>query len=533
MENLPVYLLKASAGIAVFYIVYWFFLQKETFFAANRFFLLGGLVLATLLPMVPVHYAASLSGNQLPVLNILNNNQPSGQAEVQSAITSETFSWGRAVLFVYFTGVAIFFMRLLVQTLAILRLIFKFRIRKEGTTRIVENDRYGLPFSFFNLVFINPKFHTRADLPEILAHEQVHIRELHWADLVITELLTVIFWFNPFVWMVEHAIKQNHEYLADSGVIARGHSLGRYQALLVNQLMGMQIVGVTNNLNFALNKKRFNMMTKTKTPKIKAVKFAWFMPALAALLVAFAEPDYSASIAINNSKSILNSNLDQKNMVVSGKVVDENGGVLPGASVVLKGTTLGTSTDMDGKFTLEIPDKDATIFVSFVGLKTVELPVKAGGSKANQQLIATMAREICKINATKITAKPKEKTLPPSSPAKAKSESATPPKTSDMEKREFFAVEEMPNYPGGMDVLHDFVQKLAQEYSLKENLKGKSWVNFTVGADGKVKNIKAEKADNEGISKASEAIVSKMKDWKPGKQHGKSVPVDYNILIEF
>lgn len=520
MENIIVFLIKASAGIALFYIVYWLFLRKETFFRANRVFLLGALVLATALPLFPFHYEVATLLNPVSVLTS-SNNSTLVESYTEASIEGRWMSWDKALILIYLTGAGIFFMRLIIQSLAIVKLIIKFKIKNKGEVKIVENDRYGLPFSFFNLIFINPKFHTQADLPDIIAHEKVHIREFHWVDLLITELLTVVFWFNPFVWLVEHAIKQNHEYLADSGVISRGHSLGRYQAILVNQLMGMQIIGVTNNLNFALNKKRFNMMTKTKTPKIKAIKFAWFIPALAALLVAFAEPDYSSISATGNTDSKLNSSQpDQKNMVVSGKAVDGNEQPLPGASVVLKGTTIGTMTDMDGKFSLEVPDKDATIFVSFVGLKTVELPVKAGDSQANKQLVARMEKAIVTIDGTKLSDKPKGKTPPPS-------------KTSGKEEEVFIIVEEMPEYPGGLDALHDFVQKLAQEYSLKENLKGKAWVNFRVGADGKVKDIKVEKGENLSISKAAQVIVSKMDAWKPGKQRGKSVPVDYNILIEF
>ena len=131
----------------------------------------------------------------------------------------------------------------------------KYRVKSFNGIRIVENDKYGLPFSFFNIVFINPKFHTQEDLPEILAHEKVHIRENHWFDLLFIEMLTVVFWFNPFIWFFERSIKQNHEYLADKGVIFMGHGVARYQAILVNQLLGMQIVGVTNNLNLPLMKR--------------------------------------------------------------------------------------------------------------------------------------------------------------------------------------------------------------------------------------------------------------------------------------
>ena len=61
---------------------------------------------------------------------------------------------------------------------------------------------------------------------------------------------------------------------------------------------------------------------------------------------------------------------------VKGKVVDENGEPLPGVSVVLKGTTTGVATDINGEFTLLIPNPDGAVLVfSFVGMKTVELPI--------------------------------------------------------------------------------------------------------------------------------------------------------------
>ena len=61
---------------------------------------------------------------------------------------------------------------------------------------------------------------------------------------------------------------------------------------------------------------------------------------------------------------------------VKGKVVDENGEPLPGVSVVLKGTTTGVATDINGEFTLLIPDPEGAMLVfSFVGMKTVELPI--------------------------------------------------------------------------------------------------------------------------------------------------------------
>ncbi len=62
------------------------------------------------------------------------------------------------------------------------------------------------------------------------------------------------------------------------------------------------------------------------------------------------------------------------NITVKGKVVDENGETLPGATVIEKGTSNGTSTDRDGNFSLPVPP-DATLVVSFIGYTSIEVPV--------------------------------------------------------------------------------------------------------------------------------------------------------------
>ncbi|WP_303180254.1 SusC/RagA family TonB-linked outer membrane protein [uncultured Butyricimonas sp.] len=65
-----------------------------------------------------------------------------------------------------------------------------------------------------------------------------------------------------------------------------------------------------------------------------------------------------------------------KKVTVKGKVVDERGEVLPGVTVLLKGTTVGVVTDIDGKFKIELPKRDTMILVfTFVGMKSHELNV--------------------------------------------------------------------------------------------------------------------------------------------------------------
>ena len=553
METSLFYLLNASGGIILFYLVYWLFLRNETFHVANRWFLVASLLLAILLPLIPVRYEvfiAATEGAKTGAHTIADTfkNIPVFKAAEES---TTTFGWQQAILLIYLTGAAIFLLRLLTQTFVLIHLMIKYRVTSLNGMRVVENEKYGLPFSFFNIVFINPKFHTQDDLPEILAHEKVHIRENHWFDLLFIELLTVIFWFNPFIWMFERAIKQNHEYLADKGVLAQGHTVGRYQALLVNQLMGMQIIGITNNLNFALSTNRLKMMTKKKTSARRLIRLTWALPALALLLFAFAEPQYSyTETEIVGNKLVTADTQSGKQLTINGKVVSkETGEVIPGASIVIKGSTVGCVSDRDGTFTLV--DDNPTIkadgslstevVVSFVGMKTVVNTISASGSGVDKAKYTFKMEEAIQVlynpNYSGEQMIPPPPPPPPAAerkkPANGETPPPPPPPVADSEKEVFFVVEDIPKYPGGFGALQEQVAKMQKKLAREKNLKGKATVTFTVNAKGKVSDIKVVEKDNDAAAKGAFAIANELEDWKPGKQRGKAVPVKYMLPVEF
>lgn len=542
MEHLFSFLMNASIGIVLFYLVYWLFLRKETFFTANRWFLLAALFTSVLLPLFPVHYSVMVEpGNNTTVFHALSDafrNATTVQPETSN--TNSATNWQQMVLVIYLTGSAIFLLRLLIQTLILIHLMLKYRVKPMNGIRVVENEKYGLPFSFFNIVFINPKFHTQDDLPEILAHEKVHIREFHWFDLLFIELLTVIFWFNPFIWFFERSIKQNHEYLADEGVLAQGHGVGRYQAILLNQLMGMQIIGLTNNLNFALNTNRLKMMTKKKTSRKLGIKFVWALPAIALLLFAFAEPVYKVK-AVETESTISAVQSGEKEFTIHGKVVREgNEKPMHGASVIIKGTTIGTVADKDGTFTLVDPNPrvdeqtgvlSTPLVISYVGMETIEARVSASGKAIEDGRFTFKMKE----GVVYIDTNPP---LPPPPPSKTKMDKQVPPPPPppviiEGEGEVFFVVEDMPKYPGGHWALVSYVVGMQKEMSKTNNLNGKVQVGFTVDQNGKVSNIKVLETDNDEAAKSAVDIVSGMPDWSPGKQRGKAVPVNYIIPIEF
>ena len=202
MERWFEFLFHASVGLSLFFILYWLLLRQSTHFNANRFFLISSIILALVVAAFPFHYEiarpAAAQFNLQEFADAFNKTNAMGNT---GSPKEESTDWILILLVVYLSGLSFFSFRLLIQTWKPLQIIRCSKSKKQAGYFIHENDRYALPFSFFNHIFINPKYHKQEELNAILVHEQVHIHERHWIDLIFIELLTVIFWFNPFIWL--------------------------------------------------------------------------------------------------------------------------------------------------------------------------------------------------------------------------------------------------------------------------------------------------------------------------------------------
>ncbi len=153
--------------------------------------------------------------------------------------------------------------------------------------RLVLLEKETTPFSFLNYVFVNRNQMNDAGYNRMIIHELEHVKQGHSFDVMILELLTAFQWFNPFMWLLRRAIRENHEFLADRAVLNTGASRGEYKQLLLNQFIGGQLV-LANNFNYSLIKKRIKMMSKINSPKIALTKTIIGVLAAVALIIAFA-----------------------------------------------------------------------------------------------------------------------------------------------------------------------------------------------------------------------------------------------------
>ena len=299
MDTILEYLVKSSISLLVFYLFFWILNRKSTHFMLNRLVLLFGLVSSLILPCIHINVDPEVIPAAIPVTSI-DFSKLVNQAE-----TSQP-GWGmhEIILLIYTTGIAFTLARLVYQAIRIRQLYKKSAKETLQELTLVCTDHPITPFAYFKKIFIHKTGDDQYAVEQILAHEKSHIMQLHYVDLLLVELIAVVQWFNPVVWLYEAALKEVHEYLADETVLKQGYKKGEYQVLLINQAVGGPIFTISHHFNKSLIKKRILMMTKIKTPRLAQLKVLFLLPLTACLLMAFSNPENIVKPVFQSAKQL-------------------------------------------------------------------------------------------------------------------------------------------------------------------------------------------------------------------------------------
>lgn len=287
------FVFESGVSLIIFTLVYILFLRKETFFTLNRIYLMAAVLFSVLLPFI--HFQANsvmpsvllgeVTVTAMRYQNLLQTVTVYG-TKLSGAFEQTIRSIG-LIRFIYLSGTAFFLFLFLYRLLQIATLIIRNESERKDGIRIVKIDRNTTPFSFFNFVFINRNYLESPGMKEMLAHETEHARQGHSFDVLILELLAISQWFNPFIWLLKRSIRENHEFLADHGVLKPGVSSAAYRLLLLGSSFEQQPV-IANNFNYSLIKIRIKMITQIKSSKTAALKLSLGLMVTAALLMSFA-----------------------------------------------------------------------------------------------------------------------------------------------------------------------------------------------------------------------------------------------------
>jgi bla regulator protein blaR1 len=308
------YLLKVSAIIAIFYLSYKIFLQRETFFEQNRWFLLLGLITAFLLPflVIPIYVEAT----PLDFSNYAFATAPTVENPEKPSNILEYLSLA------YGFGVLFFSARFLFQFASLALVIIKNKSEKTGGFIYIKTDNRVSPFSFFKWIVYNPEHFTSTELDQILTHEKVHANQVHSFDILATHLSCIVLWFNPFIWLYNKDIKQNLEFIADKIAATKTDSKKSYQYTLLKTSVPSHQLALSNNFYNSLIKKRIIMLHKSKSRKINQIKYALVIPVLALFLMSFNTKEILISPTYNNPVNASNAN-EHIEVIISKDFTDE------------------------------------------------------------------------------------------------------------------------------------------------------------------------------------------------------------------
>ncbi len=287
MTSFFIYLIKVNIALLLFFVVYYFILRKLTFYTLNRYFLLACIVIASLFPLVDV--MALFNPHKTITPQLITSYSPNWHTvQLQLQQPTSLTVWD-VLYYIYWVGVAICLLHFALQLLAIAT-IYMHTNKVKGSNNILLTTKAITPFSFMQHIYINPAKHTTTELQTILAHEQVHTSQWHSIDIILAEINKIFYWFNPGVWMLKNAVRENLEFIADRKILETGINKQQYQYQLLQTMSGIvQPNTMANYFSFIHLKHRIKMMNKTKSQKWNKLKYLLLIPIVSIVAVVVAQ----------------------------------------------------------------------------------------------------------------------------------------------------------------------------------------------------------------------------------------------------
>jgi TonB family protein len=481
MNALLNYIIECNVALLFLLVAYQLFLRSETNFSAVRILMLVVMGAALLFPLVHIKDVSTVA--RIPSLSevipsywlpevIVGNFHGSNSTEAINPL--EVWNYLAAI---YLTGIAITGTVFLYRIFGLCRIIAKSKMLTEAKLKIIEVNQ-PLTFSFFNLVVIgNAERLSATEKQQIVNHESVHAKQWHSIDIIFINILSIIFWFNPFLRMFKKIFVQLHEFEADARAVEHS-DVNNYCSLLARVALESAGFSIANHFNNSLTLKRIQMMRTIKS-KMKWWKVAAFAAMIPSIFFFVACQD---QITGNDELSNLPAAAQQK-----FESFKQN---YPGETFIV---------EYDGKEDDALKKLDA----KYGHAAHIELfTITENGQARNFSMIQYLAKATVQ-----------------------KSDSDTI----------LDEVDEMPEPNGGMEGLVTFLRSNIRYPSSArtKGIQGVSMVSFVVEKDGSVSDVKILRGFDKDCDAESERVVKLMSNWKPGIQNGKYVRTRMNLPINY
>lgn len=315
--------LKINILLALFSLVYYVALRKLTFYQLNRWYFLLAIGCSFACPFIDL--SALFSPQQQTAISgfvpAVSYNLPGTAAIPYLTLIGVLF----------FTGGFAMLLRLATQFVSL------YKVHKYSASGQLHNTAVQLlqeklsPFSFGRYIYINPQLHTAQEQKTILAHEKIHVQQWHTLDIMLTEIVLLLSWFNPAAWFMSKAIRENLEFVTDHAVLQKGFDRKLYQYSLLQVSASSSSVTIANEFTLKDIKKRIQMMNGKRSSRFRLISYSAF-PLLLTVFLLF-------SVSAKETSQLLESLSTTVEEIVSPVKADEANnrtGIADNKSVVHK-----------------------------------------------------------------------------------------------------------------------------------------------------------------------------------------------------
>jgi len=566
---LMIYLIEANIALSLFFILYRLLLKRDTFLQLRRFFFLSVILFSLLYPLMTVPLPHSISAfftqESVEAVSAVYIGEPVMEIiSVEESVPTREINLTNVGVVIYFSITLLFIVRFLLQLISILRVRLKSTPAEISGTAVYRLKDDITPFSFFNLIFIHTDKHSDAELTQILLHEQTHVRQLHSVDILLIESLTLLFWWNPFVWLMKREMAMNLEYLADQGVLTCGVNSREYQYHLLRLTYQETAVPIVNNFNVSQLKQRIMMMNQSKSPAYKVGRYLLVLPLVLLFLTANSiyaaqrEPADDETKMVNPAVAELRQEqLSVDNMLtpelMQAELEDqslqqpppekkeeeiflivENQPDFPGGMGALM-KFIGDSI----RYPVEAQQKgiQGRVICNFVVMKD--------GSISDLQIVRgvdpLLDAEALRVLGLMPDWKPGTQrgqavnvrfTLPVVFSLQGEKPEGQKTAVTD---EVFVVVEDQPQFPGGNVALMKFISDniVYPKEAHANGIQGRVISSFVVMKDGSISDLQIVRGVDPLLDAEALRVLGLMPQWKPGKQRGQNVNVRYTLPIVF
>ena len=532
------YLLKVNVAFVLFYAFYRLFFYKDTFFKLRRAILLAFFGLALFYPLLNIQDWVRQQEPIADVIYMYSAMLPEATAKADAAASMDWYGWLLGSLgFIYWGIVALLCGRFLVQLSSILWLAHTCeRIIIHETPVYVLRKAAG-PFSFFRMVFLHPESHSDKETDEILTHECTHVSQWHSIDVILSEMMCMACWFNPFVWLLKREVRHNLEYLADNTVIQSGYDSKSYQYHLLGLAHHQSVTTLYNSFNVLHLKNRIMMMNKKRSPGIVRTKYLIFVPLVGILmLLSNIEAVARLTVRLANEATVSNAMVTATDVSSKSREMDEQVFTVvekmpsfPGGDAELL-KYIATNI----KYPKESQDngEQGRVICSFI--------VGRDGSVNNPEVLRGVTPLLNEEAVRVINTMPRWN--PGMQRGKAVAVKYTVPITfrlkspvEEAKEETLTVVDVMPQYPGGDRELLKFIaQSIKYPTDAQEaGVQGRVICSFVVDKKGNIVEPKIIRGIDPSLDAEALRVIGMMPRWTPGRQDGKAVRVLYTVPITF